>query len=130
MILHFVKLSISINGYATGFFNCKRGVRQGDPLSPLLFCLAEEILSRGISKLVESGQLQLMTGPRDFRMPSHVLYADDIMVVCRASKNILSNLLNLFKAYEQASGPVISKDKSKFFLGSSLQNRSARISDI
>ena len=37
VILESAKLSISINGKQHGFFNCTRGVRQGDPLSPLLF---------------------------------------------------------------------------------------------
>lgn len=103
-------------------------MRQGDPLSPLLFCLAEEVLSRGISKLVDDGLLQLMSGPRGMRMPSHVLYADDIMIFCRGSKKSLSSLLNLFQAYEQASGQVISKDKSKFYIGKSSQSRIVNVS--
>lgn len=40
VILHSAMLSIVVNGHPTGFFSCKRGVRQGDPLSPLLFCIA------------------------------------------------------------------------------------------
>jgi len=48
IILHSAKLSISINGQYEGYFACTRGVRQGDSLSPLLFCLAEEVLSRGL----------------------------------------------------------------------------------
>lgn len=62
-------------------------------------------------------------------MPSHVLYAD-ILVFCRASKNSLLNLLNLFKEYESASGQVISKEKSKFYSGSISSSRSESISSI
>jgi hypothetical protein len=64
VILKSAFLSISINGKSHGYFNCTRGVRQGDPLSPLLFCLAEDVLSRSISKLVSQGSLQLIKGTR------------------------------------------------------------------
>ncbi|XP_019438958.1 PREDICTED: uncharacterized protein LOC109344660 [Lupinus angustifolius] len=38
IILHSARLSINVNGKMVGFFKCTRGVRQGDPLSPLLHC--------------------------------------------------------------------------------------------
>jgi len=55
VILKSAFISISINGKAHGYFNCTRGVRQGDPLSSLLFSLAEDFLSRSISNLVSEG---------------------------------------------------------------------------
>ncbi|KAM2736700.1 hypothetical protein PS2_024364 [Malus domestica] len=81
-ILHSAHLSILFNGSPVGFFSCSRGVRQGDPLSPLLFCIIEEVLSRGISKLVHSGCIIPISFPRSVQAPSHVLYADDIIVFC------------------------------------------------
>lgn len=43
VILLSARISIKVNGSPHGFFHCGRGVIQGDPLSPLLFCLAEDV---------------------------------------------------------------------------------------
>jgi hypothetical protein len=110
-------MSISINGAQHGFFKCKRGVRQGDPLSPLLFCLAEEVLSRGISKLVADGKVDLIKASRNTFVPSHCLYADDIMVFCRGKISCVQALKSLFADYAICSGQVINASKSTLFYG-------------
>lgn len=107
-ILHSAKLSFIVNGSIIGYFDCKRGVRQGGTLSPLLFCLAEDVLSRSISLLVQCNQLKPMTGPRGFSTPSHVFYANDVMVFCQGTKKNLSTFLALFSEYVEASGRFLS----------------------
>ncbi|KAL6146659.1 hypothetical protein ACLB2K_057337 [Fragaria x ananassa] len=122
-ILASARLSILFNGSPVGFFGCSRGVRQGDPLSPLLFCLAEEVLSRGILRLVDLGHVQTISSPRAVKVPSHVLFADDIMVFCKGDKRSLVSLMAFFEEYGINSGQLVSKAKTRVYLGKSAVHR-------
>ncbi|KAG6497640.1 hypothetical protein ZIOFF_045544 [Zingiber officinale] len=74
----------------SGFFHSKRGLRQGDPISPLLFITSAEFLSRGLDQLFNSSrQLYFATGC-EYRI-SHLAYADDIMILLNCSL-IMSNV--------------------------------------
>jgi hypothetical protein len=57
MILNSVTSSILLNGAPFKRFQCKRGVRQGDPLPPLLFVLAADLLESIINKAKDQGIL-------------------------------------------------------------------------
>ena len=85
-----------MNGNIVGFFPCKRGVRQGDPRSPLIFCLAEEVLSRAIELERVSGALQPMSYYRGISLPTHILYADDIFICCADTRKNIRCLLRMF----------------------------------
>jgi len=96
--------SIRINGNLVGFFPYNRGVRQGDPLSPLLCFLVEEVLSRGISKLVNDKKILYMANPQGYLTPSRILYANDIFVFCKGDNKSLRNLSLFLKTYGDFSG--------------------------
>lgn len=104
MILQFARLSILVNGSPRGYFECGRGVRQGDPLSPLLFCITEDILSRGILNLRQQRQLNFISSPRGVTLPSHVFYVDDVIVLCSAHMRGAEHLMQLREDYEDVSG--------------------------
>ena len=116
-ILRSIILSFRINGSLLGFFPCSRGVRQGDPLSPLLFCFAEEVLSRCISKLVNDKKILHMASPQVYLTPSHILYNDDIFVFCRGrgDNKSLRNLSIFLKTYDDFSGQYVNNSTSSFF---------------
>jgi hypothetical protein len=49
---------IMLNGVPGDFISHKRGLRQGDPLSPMLFILVLDVLSRLVEKASIDGFLQ------------------------------------------------------------------------
>lgn len=70
-----------------------RGLRQGDPLAPSLFIIAEEVLSRGLLALYASGAVKPFHVPRGCPATSHLLFADDTIIFTNGSITILLPIL-------------------------------------
>lgn len=127
VILKFAYLSIGLNGKQVGFFYCSNGVRQGVPLSPLIFSLAEEVLSREISKLVDENQINLIRGSKNCHVP-HTLYVDDVMFFCRGDHKSIKVIPNLLTNYDNFSGQSCNTSKSLIYVGERKLSQSSSIS--
>lgn len=127
-ILLSVRLSVSINGRIHGFFRCSSGVRQGDPLSPLLFCLAKEVISRSLTEMVREGKLKLIHGTRKINIPSHILYADDMMIFCKGTNSNIKALKDVYLKYVESSGQMENPQKSSIYAGSITSHRLSQVS--
>ncbi|VFQ70835.1 unnamed protein product [Cuscuta campestris] len=107
-------ISVLINGEPHGFFPMTRGVKQGDPLSPLLFILGFEAFSRYLNQSMESNTIKRFN-LGSVRMPSHLIYADELMIFTKGDILNLLKLNQILKVFMQASGQQINFSKSRFY---------------
>jgi len=95
-----VSYNVLLNGVATSFFLSKRGLRQGCPLSPLLFLLIMEVLSRAIIAAYNRKQLAVIKISENCYL-THLLFVDDILIFLNGSIGdtiVLQNILTLFQS--------------------------------
>lgn len=107
-----VSYSLLLNGSPFGHFSPSRGLRQGDPLSPFLFILTSEALSRLLFKV---GNLALLHSIQaSCRSPAitHLSFADDLLVFCRANIREAREVDSFLKMYCCWSGQLVNKHKS------------------
>ncbi|XP_074300998.1 uncharacterized protein LOC141632342 [Silene latifolia] len=98
--------SLSLNGEIFGLFKGQRGLRQGDPLSPLLFTLCLEYLSRVL--MIVQKHKNFRHHPLCKRINlTHLCFADDLIMFCKGERGSIELLLQAFKYFSKASGLVM-----------------------
>jgi hypothetical protein len=115
--------SILLNGVPGRHFHCRRGVRQGDPLSPLLFVTAADLLQCIVNKAYHQGLFELPIPTYELDQFPIVQYADDTILIMRASQRELFTLKGLLESFSQSTGLRINYKKSCLVpLNISLEN--------
>ncbi len=126
-----VSFSVLVNGSPHGYFSPSRGLRQGDPLSPYLFLLCAEGLHGLLSQAESTGKIQGLSLCRNGPHLTHLFFADDCLLFCKANLNECATLLQILDQYEYASGQQLNRTKTTLFfskcVASSTQEELSRI---
>ncbi|GJY14273.1 hypothetical protein Tco_0383582 [Tanacetum coccineum] len=127
--------SLSINGNIHGFFKGKRGLRQGDPLSPYLFTLVMEILT-----LILKRRVRLSESFRYHRYCQEIqlinmCFADDLFIFARGDVESSRVIMDSLEEFKLTSGLILSIPKRELsvkylvvpLISSGLLNRDCKI---
>ena len=115
MCVRSVRYSILVNGFPQGLITLSRGIRQGDPISPYLFLPCAEALSSMLYKAREDGVLTGVPTSKKGPELSHLFFADDNLLFCRASLSQWNQLYFILHQYEVASGQKMNTNKIGIF---------------
>lgn len=124
-------ISLLWNGKKCSPFVPKRGLRQGDPLSPYLFVLCMEKLGEMINDAVRNGSLcPIKTSPHGPSI-SHLFFADDVLLFAKAKPSQVRTLSHLVQQFCSFSGFKVNIDKSRAFCSpATLMTRQQKLSQI
>ena len=105
------------NGYASEFFSLERGVRQGCPLSGILFVLCAEILAHAVRNDENIKGIQIYK--KEYKVSQ---YADDTTAFV-ADAESAKKLFEMLRAFQETSGLEINTTKTEgMWLGSCRHN--------
>lgn len=126
--IELASFSVQINGELAGYFNSKRGLRQGCSLSPFLFVICMQVLTKLLDRAAREGRLGYHPYCKDLSL-THLCFADDVIVFSDGKKKSIEGILEVFQEFAKISGLNISLEKSTLFLAGVKEDDSANILD-
>lgn len=109
------RFSILVNGSPSEPFPPSRGIRQGDPLSPFLFIILMEGLSRIIAKAKNEGTIKGLQPLQSILATTHQRFVDDTMLHGTPTVKEALAFRKILYLFSKASGMEIKFSKSTIF---------------
>lgn len=107
--------SVKVNGESHGYFAGRRGLRQGDPMSPLLFVLVMEYLSRILKSMSELPDFKFHPMCKQQKL-THLIYAYALMIFCKGNLESVSRVMEALGHFSAVTGLIANMDKSNLFI--------------
>ena len=115
---HFIQggnVNLKVNDQLGRYFQTRKGLRQGDPLSPILFNIVVDMLAILIARAKDDGQVEGVIPHLIENRLSILQYADDTILFLSHDLAKPTNLKLLLCLFEQLSGLKINFHKSEIF---------------
>ncbi|VFQ80602.1 unnamed protein product [Cuscuta campestris] len=109
-------LPVRINGESYEFFKGKKGLRQGDPISPMLFILVMEYLNRLLQQMAKDKRFKFHPMSRSLKLVN-LSFADDLIIVCKAEEESLNCIMEVMRKFQKSTGLGINYTKSQIIFG-------------
>ncbi|GJZ08184.1 putative reverse transcriptase domain, reverse transcriptase zinc-binding domain protein [Tanacetum coccineum] len=122
--------SICINGSLHGYFKGKRGLRQGDPLSPYLFTLVMEILTLMLHRKVCDTRLYTYYRYYSKLKLINLCFADDLFLFAHGDVGSVSIIKDALEEFKDALGLILSLPKSTTYFCNVLNHVKLSILNI
>jgi hypothetical protein len=108
-------VAVKVNDNIGHYFQTRKGMRQGDPLSPIMFNIVIDMLVVLISRAKEIEQIKRIVPHLIDEGLSVLQYVDDTMIFMDNDLEMAKNMKLLLCAFEQLSGLKINFHKSELF---------------
>ncbi|XP_074336668.1 uncharacterized protein LOC141673834 [Apium graveolens] len=117
-----VSYEVCFNGMSVGPIIPKRGLRQGDPLSPYLFLFCVEGLSNLLNAAAEEGYIhggRVCTAAPEI---THLLFVDDSFLFFKATREEALRVKGILNDYADSSGQSVNYLKSGVFYSANVRS--------
>eukprot|EP00253_Pinus_taeda_P006872 PITA_06872 len=122
-------IALLVNDRPSNFFQARRGIRQGCPLSPFLYILMADSLSRKLIAERIFGSLPGLKPSTGVDPLNHALFADDSLLLGGASTRISKAFDSVLKSYCRVSGALVNESKSEIYSWNTDQQELISISN-
>lgn len=122
--------TVIVNGSPSQFFKASRDLRQGDPISPILFTIMDESLGRFIPKQVPEGNLKGLKLSSTCLTCSHQQFVDETILMGSSYVGEARAIKSTLSIYEKASRHVVNRVKSSIFFFNTPKERQNKIANI
>jgi hypothetical protein len=119
-----------LNGRPTPFFRASRGLRQGFPLSPLLYVIMAETLNRTLEWESINDTIPGIKIAQGVKRINHSQFVDDTILLSGASKIMARRINQVLDTFLLVSGGLLNKEKCQIYVWNVSANSRVGIAQI